>query len=542
MINRIVADNSLVQLLVQQTNKGIKLRNVWFHLFWSVFFSIRKNMAVGILDSLFGMVRVVCDFAAVEDVDDDDFPESPDFESNSSQLSQFMRKERALRHIPEEYLGPLDEYEGTYLFRIGDIVNAKVHGVQYSNLRVMDVEDDLALFQVETGNSSTNSTFKTCKWVWVDFQNLEIVKAFSRPRANIQKNQTQQSFSDAKGSFVQGTTARTRISTVTSFADSVDSDETISGIVSFPGLVNFGVSCYQNSVLQILTHSLGFQQVYQLKTVVEKHNKPVLTHFLETLNALEQPIMPGDASIPIQPKQLFRAISKYSSKNGFVQFTANQQHDAHEFLLFLLNLLTNDTPSEHGFYFKVDKQYSCMVCKSKSADKSDIHHILSLSLPKRLPGSCSLQQAFKTSFKSAATVSRTCSKCASGSSRMKERLEQPGRLVALHLQRYQNANMTQKLELNDALVSIPLTFHEFDAMNSSFSLYAVLIRKEVFPPSPSKGHYFSVIKTRFDDRWFKFDDEEVEEVSTAYLSTKAIRKGVYMLFYVADAAPRLQSL
>ena len=117
----------------------------------------------------------------------------------------------------------------------------------------------------------------------------------------------------------------------------------VSGSAGFRGLKNLGNTCYMNSTLQCLSNIPGFREFFLRKKHLEELNTTrgqskgeLAKAFGALLVRLWQSKSEGSLN-SVKPVQVKKIIGKVASR-----FSGYQQHDAQEFLLFLLDALHDD--------------------------------------------------------------------------------------------------------------------------------------------------------------------------------------------------------
>lgn len=117
------------------------------------------------------------------------------------------------------------------------------------------------------------------------------------------------------------------------------------------GLQNIGNTCYMNSVIQLLMMCTSFINV--LKQL--NSNSDIVNEFKIFITKYEQ------ATSPIPPFEVKKIISRHKMFEGF------DQHDAHEFLIYIIDMLDEELKAEgyssiseaifnHKYYTKIINQ------------------------------------------------------------------------------------------------------------------------------------------------------------------------------------------
>ena len=98
------------------------------------------------------------------------------------------------------------------------------------------------------------------------------------------------------------------------------------------GLHNLGNSCFMNSALQLLVHSPSFAEtMMRLSKVYNRSANDICALIIEFCHHYNK----GGTS-PFSPKAIFRSLRKVHSK-----MNPGRQHDSHEFLIAVMDNITN---------------------------------------------------------------------------------------------------------------------------------------------------------------------------------------------------------
>ncbi|KAJ8631985.1 hypothetical protein MRB53_025321 [Persea americana] len=261
------------------------------------------------------------------------------------------------------------------------------------------------------------------------------------------------------------------------------------------GLFNLGNTGFFNAVLQCLTHTAPF--VEGVKTC--------------------------DHICPSNINHLFKK---------------NQQQDAHEFLLCMLNEVQQSTRTnfvEQIFGGKSRSRLQCTHCHHVS---DTYESMLDLSLA--IEGVLNLSDALELFTRLEKIVeSPPCEKCKEKVPREKElKIEQAPGVLVLHLMRFNNnvekiidfVNYSSELDLKPFL-SNP---NGEDNGETKYDLYAVLVHDG---NSSSSGHYFCYVHPS-PDSWYNLDDAKVTPVA----KYEVLRRAAYILFYKRIGTPWFTSL
>lgn len=336
------------------------------------------------------------------------------------------------------------------------------------------------------------------------------------------------------------------------------------------GLENFGNTCYCNSVLQALYFCIPFRE-----SLLQYHTK-------------NKPSSEQDENILTCLADLFHQISTQKRRTGviapkkFVQrvkkqkelFRSYMHQDAHEFLNFLLNELTDILEKEaRGRNFteaaraeRVEEGEESRVSgngeegalglgsvpstsdgngpanRSKPPVTTWVHEIFQgiltnetrclccetvtardetfLDLSIDIEQNSSLTRCLKN-FSSTETLNGDdkffCDKCCSLQEAQKRmRVKLPPRVLALHLKRFKYMEHLGRYKKLPYRVVFP---HELRLCNTvddapgaeaEYSLFAVIVH---CGSGPNHGHYVALVKSY--NHWLVFDDESVESIDEA---------------------------
>lgn len=356
------------------------------------------------------------------------------------------------------------------------------------------------------------------------------------------------------------------------------------------GLVNFGNTCYCNSVLQALYFCRPFRdKVLEFKAKNKKTNRETLLTCLADLfhNISTQKKKTGT----VAPKKFITRLRKENEV-----FDNYMQQDAHEFFNYLLNtigdLLSSDNKinqsvspnnpdnsnklnhlmngSANGALFTsttttssnvtgmsgnttwvhdifqgtLTNETRCLNCESLSSKDEDF-----LDLSVDVDQNVSITQCLKD-FSNTETLSSEhkyyCENCCSKQEAQKRmRIKKLPMILALHLKRFkymENQNRHTKLSYR---VVFPLELRLFNKSSSSsskndpnddklYDLVAVVIH---CGPGPNRGHYISIVKSF--GFWLLFDDDIVDKIDPATIEdffgltsdNQKTNESGYILFY-----------
>lgn len=331
------------------------------------------------------------------------------------------------------------------------------------------------------------------------------------------------------------------------------------------GLQNFGNTCYCNSVLQALYFCTPFRT-----RVLEHHDErprsapsPASTSAAHT----------SEPSLLDRLCELFAEIARNKKRTGVVSprpfvtklrrenevFAGFQHQDAHEFLNFLLNHISEtlaadragsdgDTSSVSTFVHEcfggiLTNETRCLCCQ-KVSSRDEPFFDLSLEISERCSISACLR-LFSHNEVLKGTDKFLCESCGSLQEAHKRmRVKRPPKVLVLHLKRFkyvESQNMMVKLNYRVAFpfeLKLTNTSDDSEDPDRLYSLFAVVIH---LGSGMSHGHYVALVKT--NGRWLQFDDESVtplnERFITQYYGASCDSTSTdtgYLLFYSSEPA------
>ncbi|KAK0084741.1 hypothetical protein PV325_006495 [Microctonus aethiopoides] len=308
------------------------------------------------------------------------------------------------------------------------------------------------------------------------------------------------------------------------------------------GLINFGNTCYSNSVLQALYFCRPFREkVLEYKARNKRTKETLLTCLAD----------------------LFYSIA--TQKKKVEEFDNYMQQDAHEFLNFLINHINEiilaernqsqvpngkagagdaGTPPEPTWVHEIfqgilTSETRCLNCETVSSKDEDF-----FDLQVDVDQNTSITYCLKC-FSNTETLCSDnkfkCDHCSSYQEAQKRmRLKKLPMILALHLKRFKYVEQYNRHIKVSHRVVFPLELRLFntsdDAVNPDrlYDLVAVVIH---CGSGPNRGHYISIVKSH--GFWLLFDDDAVDKIDASNIAdfyglTSDIHKTSetgYILFY-----------
>ncbi|KAG1698808.1 Ubiquitin carboxyl-terminal hydrolase 46 [Nymphon striatum] len=333
----------------------------------------------------------------------------------------------------------------------------------------------------------------------------------------------------------------------------------------FFGLVNFGNTCYCNSVLQALYFCRPFREkVLEYKAKNKKTKETLLTCLADLFyNIATQKKKVGT----IAPKKFIARLRKENEL-----FDNYLQQDAHEFFNYLLNtiadilqekqhqnaksnkngIIPNSTSQDQQssskpeptwvhdiFQGTLTNETRCLNCETVSSKDEDF-----LDLSVDVDQNTSITHCLR-GFSNTETLCSEhkyyCENCCSKQEAQKRmRVKKLPMILALHLKRFKYMEQLNRHTKLSYRVVFPLELRLFNTSDDAYNpdrlydLVAVVIH---CGSGPNRGHYISIVKSH--GFWLLFDDDIVDKIEASsiedfYGLTSDVQKtseSGYILFY-----------
>lgn len=356
--------------------------------------------------------------------------------------------------------------------------------------------------------------------------------------------------------------------TIRPFKDTSDEEETFvvaPGLEGYQpvGLKNIGNTCFMNSILQCIMATPHLHEYFCQHFETEKHYRS--TRLSSSFCKLLQNAREGG---PVNnPKNLKSQLS-----STVRQFRGRRQHDAQEFMRFLIDrmhdelnrikrkpkyreLLCDQLPleeqsqtwAEHTaeidnsvmtdlFGGQLISLVTCLSCGHKSATFDNFMD-LSIEIPGRSDGCIDLMDCLETFF-STERITNSSYKCSGCDERVDIEkamsIYRLPKILIIHLKRFSHSARSRRRNKISSPVQFPLTTLHMQGfaphsphpsvINAEYRLYGISHHMG----SLSGGHYTSDIRNVKTGQWFHCDDSSVRGFELPNIPSSS----AYVLFYV----------
>ena len=283
------------------------------------------------------------------------------------------------------------------------------------------------------------------------------------------------------------------------------------------GFTNMGNTCYMNAALQIITNSTVLTKII----LTNNFKSPKLNTYKKFLQTYKN----GQSFRPIEVKHMVGEKDR--------KFLDNSQHDSHEFLINLMEILEDEFKKEYNenpitiiniplneFMSRIfDTNVSSIIYSDETNEKSKTkvgEKILSLPIPKKENVTLNDCIEYYTQIEK---LSGDCQWKSEKENKLVDAykrlyLKSLPKYLLIQLKRFSFFSFSNK---NDVNISVPINL---DIRNNSYQLRGIIYHMG----SANGGHYVAIIN--HNDKWYLCDDSNVSEVNI----NNYLNKGYTYLF------------
>jgi ubiquitin C-terminal hydrolase len=286
-----------------------------------------------------------------------------------------------------------------------------------------------------------------------------------------------------------------------------------------PGLVNLGNTCYMNAVLQCLV------RVKPLVEAVKRYSGGSASGILGAFSSLAADL--HSSQYAVDPGR-FRKVF-LSQRSVAEVFDDHQQHDAHEFMLFLVDQLdsaSGESLMKNVLNGETQTSFTCGACGRVSNVKEKLCY-LCLGIPRervvKIDDCLNLYQREEHLSKENAM---DCAKCKKGQPTVKvTKILCFGRILIISFQRFERDKYGRLIKNETGIQYSGVLNAERWTVNQrgEYRLMGVVFHSG----SLEFGHYTAVARESDGDEWWSFNDGYVEQIEPQM----ALRSNAYLLFY-----------
>jgi ubiquitin carboxyl-terminal hydrolase 8 len=327
------------------------------------------------------------------------------------------------------------------------------------------------------------------------------------------------------------------------------------------GLINFGNTCFFNSIVQCLSHSICLTDYFLSKQHIqdETTHKIVLSYEKIFTNVYFNFLVKlWEKNDIVNGRNIVNNLAKIIKKKSYL----TSQQDSHECLTYLLNILhkglsykvemeiKGEVKTERDKLLKLcyedyknkfENNYSIITklfygenidiinCKDcgHTINTFDSFNSLTVNFPNN-NNNFTLKELISNTLQTETINSYTCEQCKKNNCNKANYLMKLPNYLIVHLNRFQNTNgdiSKINSEVDFPIENLDLTeyFHPSERNNWVYNLYAV----NYHSGTTENGHYWSVCKN-MDDDWYIYNDENTSKFPN---KQNLITNEAYILFY-----------
>lgn len=303
------------------------------------------------------------------------------------------------------------------------------------------------------------------------------------------------------------------------------------------GIVNLGNTCYINSVIQAIINAPKTRK-YFYEHDTDVTNRDIVRAISKTAHIVH------DLKKVSRPKGLMATLEKHMGG----QLDIRCQNDANEFFSLLIDKLDAQQPNipcvpskskrnrmneladaawnnnSEWFYGQFIQQVACSQCKKFSHSAESF---LTIDLP---VSHNDMSAILKDCFDKDIVTGFQCAKCnQTGDGEKVLRLWRLPTLLVFSVKRFDSMMNKIHTELTTVPFEIDLSSLVINPIYTKDQGIYQLSSIVCHVGNAYRGHYFCLCRSLSDDKWYKKDDENVEEISSDEVNK--LSRTFYMFFY-----------
>ena len=276
------------------------------------------------------------------------------------------------------------------------------------------------------------------------------------------------------------------------------------------GLNNIGNTCYLNSGLQMLILNIDF-----LKIILENHDKSENLKVMS--NFIKEYYISKDYSIT--PNKIKEMVGNQNNN-----FNSNDQQDAGEFIIYLIDIIDNDLKNNLSNLFNITTE-TTIKCKFRTCLKKSITINKTPFLILPINAKCitldDCYQEFKVHEKLEDTNMYFCENCKTKriASRRLNVIEWENNLI-IWLKRFDNNK--GRLFKNNKEIEIPINWRH------NFTIKGAIIHSGGI----NGGHYIYINRNLLDNSWTMCNDSSISAIPKEHVQNYL--NHAYILNYISN--------
>ena len=273
--------------------------------------------------------------------------------------------------------------------------------------------------------------------------------------------------------------------------------------------------CFSNSVTSLLLNTNEIREIIIRTTPLRMEN----TIFKELKQLYET------ESLTLSSTRRLRQIVQNECLMNMEQkeFDDNNQHDAAEFLLSLLQHLLEEDDGLINYLF--GRTTTAIFCRNENCNSATYKSELEVQII-MLPLVQYTLESNLQCYLDEEVIERNCDKCGYKQAAQVVSFTEDAKLLIFQLKRFKyQDNRASKI---DSEIFVPLRMNL-----QSGSLYQIIGTINHIGNSPASGHYTSTVYNETKKNFYLIDDEQIQEIESLSDTSygQSISKQIYLIFY-----------